>query len=93
MYTEMNIGDEHRKHRNIDIFFIWIVGVLYESSGVRLFMTNGFNWIHVGSLACRDVAEDDADGGADGEGHVDGPCWNAGRHAHDGDDKLPDQTS
>lgn len=58
-----------------------------------LLMSDGLDWIHVGSLAGRDVSEDDADEGADSEGHVDGPCGDAGRHTHDWYDKLPDKAS
>lgn len=35
-----------------------------------LFMAQGFNGVHAGSLACREITEDHADrGGEEGDGH------------------------
>ena len=56
-------------------------------------MAYGFYRVHVGSLACGYVAEQYADGCADGEGDVDGPCGYRRGHAHERYEEIADQSS
>lgn len=58
-----------------------------------LFMSDRFNWVHIGCFARRDISEDDTDEGADSKGYVDRPRWDAGWHTHKWYHKVADQSS
>ena len=56
-------------------------------------MPDSFDGIHVGSLLCRDVAEEDTKEHADEERHVDSPHGHATGDAYGLSAKLTDRTA
>ena len=54
--------------------------LIERSMTTRLFMTDGFYWIHVGRFLGRDVAEEHTDKHTYQERHIDAPCRYTRRH-------------